>query len=348
MKIGILQNESEDSVKKWIIACKKKHIDYEVIPLFSNDWLERVVKSKCDIYLQRPSGTLLHYKNAYDERGYIISEVLKYRLFPKFNETIIYENKKMLSYFLQAKKIPHPRTDVFYDKKEARSFVETNSYPIVSKTSIGASGSGVKIIKNEKEAKKYINQAFSRQGIKRRFGPNRVTGNPHKWLTKALKSPRYFINKTKSYLTEYSHGECDYVIFQEFIPHDYEWRVVKIGKSYFAHKKVKFGDKASGSKEINYVNPPLSILDFVKEICDENKFEMMAVDIFEDISRGYLVNELQTLFGHVQDYIMIVDGKIGRYIYDNGWVFEEGDFNANESYDLRLEHAIDLLKDERR
>jgi hypothetical protein len=45
----------------------------------------------------------------------------------------------------------------------------------------------------------------------------------------------------------------------------------------------------------------------------------------------------------VQDHILEVDGKPGRYIFQDGqWVFEEGMFNSNESYDLRLEVALKL------
>jgi hypothetical protein len=42
---------------------------------------------------------------------------------------------------------------------------------------------------------------------------------------------------------------------------------------------------------------------------------------------------------------MLIDGKPGRYINKSGkWIFEEGDFNTNESYDLRLQAALDLLQ----
>ena len=67
--------------------------------------------------------------------------------------------------------------------------------------------------------------------------------------------------------------------------------------------------------------------------------------MFEDGQGGYLINELQTLFGHVQDYILAVDGVPGRYIFTNDqWFFEPGDFNTNESYDLRLKTALDLYE----
>ena len=40
-----------------------------------------------------------------------------------------------------------------------------------------------------------------------------------------------------------------------------------------------------------------------------------------------------------------VDGKIGRYVYKkNKWIFEEGDFNKNVSFNLRLENVIKFIK----
>jgi len=150
------------------------------------------------------------------------------------------------------------------------------------------------------------------------------------------------------YLGIYSHGEKDFVIFQEYIPHDFEWRVARIGESYFAHKKIKYKNKASGSKGIEYVDPPESILNFTRDLCEKYNFKFMAVDLFEDHHGGYLVNELQTIFGHVQDYIMTVNNIPGRYIYKNDkWTFESGDFNTNESYDLRLMAAIELYEQTR-
>ena len=82
-----------------------------------------------------------------------------------------------------------------------------------------------------------------------------------------------------------------------------------------------------------------------------NKFQSMAIDIFEGKNSGYLVNELQTIFGHIPDkkygtfHRLEVNGIPGRYINKDGkWIFEEGDFNTNQSYDLRLETAIDLYE----
>jgi len=170
-----------------------------------------------------------------------------------------------------------------------------------------------------------------------------VIGSPKKWLEKSLQSPTYFLKKVQDYFEIYDEVQKDYVVLQEYIPHDFEWRAVRIGDSYFAHKKIKYGDKASGSKGIDYVTPPHNLLDFVKELCEANYFNCMAIDLFERNNSEYLVNELQTLFGHVQGYILSINDKPGRYRFiDNQWVFEAGDFNSNESYDLRLSAALDL------
>jgi hypothetical protein len=131
------------------------------------------------------------------------------------------------------------------------------------------------------------------------------------------------------------------VLFQKHIPHHFEWRVVRMGESFFAHKKLLLGNMTSGSLEKEYSNPPLELLDFVKQITDKFNFKSQAVDLFESSDGNYLINEMQCIFGQSDAFQMKVNGEIGRYLHDGkGWVFEKGDFNCNESFDLRLEAAI--------
>jgi glutathione synthase/RimK-type ligase-like ATP-grasp enzyme len=345
MLIGIIRNEDPASTMKWEIACRKKEIPFEVIDFTSADWMEQIQARDFDFFLLRPPGMTEHYKVLFDERLYILTQILGKKTFPSYDEVIVYENKKFLSYFLKAKGIPLPRTDVFYNKSQALEFCRETQLPVIAKTSIGASGTGVTVFRSRKALRKYILKAFSSKGIKRRFGPNRATGTPRKWIKKALNSPAYFKKRLKEYFTIYKSGQRNYVILQEYIPHEYEWRMARIGESYFGHKKIKQGDMASGTKGIDYVDPPVDILNFTRELCEKNNFNSMAIDIFEHPEKGYVVNELQTIFGHVQDYILEVDGKPGRYLFKDGnWLFEAGDFNTNESYDLRLETAISLYE----
>ena len=87
------------------------------------------------------------------------------------------------------------------------------------------------------------------------------------------------------------------MLFQEFIPHDYEWRAVKIGESYFVYKKHCIKAKPVDLNIKIFVNPPKAILDFVKEVCEKRNFNFMPLDIFEPKLGKFLVNELQTIFG---------------------------------------------------
>lgn len=342
MKVTILRNEDPASSKKWEISCRKAKIDFDVIDLTSWNWYELIKQSNSDIFLLKPPGETFKYKQVYDERLFVISEIVKLPIFPSYKEVLIYENKRMLSAFLKGAKIPSPKTWVFYNKSEALKFARTTALPMVGKTGIGASGTGVKIIKSRGVLEKYIERGFGR-GIKRRLGPNRNTGSIRTWTKKTVASPVFFFRKIKKYLEIYKDSQRGFIILQEYVPHEFEWRIVKIGESWFGHQKIKTGDKASGTKGINYVPPPIELLEFCRSICEEHNFTTMAMDIFEHPTKGYIVNELQTIFGHVQDYLMEVGGEIGRYtIKDSQWQFEPGDFNTNESYDLRLKAAMTL------
>jgi len=344
VKVAILRNENPDSGDKWLHACQKKNIQAEVIELCSFDALDKIVAGQYDLLLLRPPGAHAVYKSIYDERLFHIVNTLKVPCFPSFFECFIYENKKSLAAFLELSGIKHPQTWVISNYKEAKAVIQSCSYPIVAKTSIGAASSGVSIIRDEASALRYIHQAFKGKGIRKRVGPNKQVGSPKTWLQKALADPAYFRRKLQLYARTYSDTQKGFVIFQEYIWHEFEWRIVKIGGSFFAYKKYKVGEKASGAKNLGYGNPPLELLTWVNELATEHSIITAAFDIL--VGRdGYYMNEIQTIFGHVNDHILEVDGKPGRFLYKDGvWVFEEGMFNSNESYDLRLETALVLYE----
>ncbi len=345
IKAVILRNELEDDHLPWIDACNEfDQIKYRVVDLTLNNWLEEIHKEKFDILLAKPGGLTAPLKQLFDERIYILSQVLGYKTYPSLDEILIYENKRYFSFWLKANKIPHPKTDVFYYYKEAEDFLKHSKYPIIAKTNIGASGSGVIILKNLENAIKYTKEVFQGRGAKQRTGPNFSKGGIFKRGLFYVKHPSAIAGKLKIYKARAENLQKSFVLFQEFIPHEFEWRVVRIGDSFFAHKKLKTGEKASGSLLKNYDNPPLSIFDFVKEITDKYGFFSQAVDIFEIGKDNYVVNEMQCMFGQSDSYQMLVNGKPGRYIMHKGkWIFEEGDFNRNKSFNLRIQHVIDSI-----
>jgi len=342
LKAIILRNENDKDHLQWVEACERNSslIDYEVVDLTSVWWFELVTARPVDILLAKPGGLTSHFKQLYDERIYILSQA-NYRIFPSPLEIYLYENKRLLSYWLKSNQIPHPATNVFYSQYEAIEYIRCASFPIVAKTNIGASGSGVRLLYSGTEALAYIEQTFYGKGSPQRTGPNFAKGGIVRRGMHYLFHPTEIARKISLYMARAASLQKGFVIFQEYIKHDFEWRVVRIGDSFFAHKKLKTAEKASGSLLKNYDNPPFQLLDFVRNLTDQYGLFSQAVDIFES-DRGYLINELQCIFGQSDPYQMKVDGKFGRYRHIEGtWVFEPGDWARNQCFDLRLEFVLE-------
>src|SRR5690606_21453659 len=349
-KFAILKNETEDNHIPWVTACENfsELIDYEIIDLTKDNWLNNIEDRQFDFLLTRPADKTSYFKQLYDERIFILHKILGYNIYPTFNELLIYENKKFLSYYLKARNIPHPKTWVFYHKEDAVQFVNTANFPIVAKTSIGSSGSGVEIFRSKQKAVEYIERAFSSAGIKRSYLPNFRKGDYLNRIKRRLKN----ISEAVDYFKEKKEMATKepqkwFVIFQEYIETEFEWRCVVIDDSYFGHKKLRtYGEKLSGTSKVSWDYPDEQLLFFLKRIMDENKFWSQSIDLFYDKIRGYLVNELQCFWGSKNPHQMIKDGVPGRFFFDGDkWIFEEGEFNTDNSYNLRVKHILKLLKE---
>jgi glutathione synthase/RimK-type ligase-like ATP-grasp enzyme len=348
-RIVILANENDTDHYLWVKSCEKYNdrIKFRVVKLTSHNWLEEIRKESIDLMLAKPGGFTNKYKQLYDERIYVLVNNAGYRVFPTLDEILIYENKRFLSFWLQTNRISHPETAVFYDYNSALVFVKESEFPIIAKLNIGASGSGVKILRDITEGKKYIKRIFSK-GIVPSTGPKLKKGNIAGRVLKKFLSPEELRERISTYISILTNPQAGFCIFQKYIKHDFEWRVVRIGNSFYAHKKMVRGEKASGSLIKEYAPPPLSLLSFVKDITDRYSFFSQAIDIFEVGKDQYLVNEMQCIFGQTDPYQMMVNNKPGRYIYINGhWLFEEGTFNTNECFDERVEFIISMLDRER-
>lgn len=344
LNVAILKNEDPYDHLMWVKACEEfpEQIDFEVFDLLNRSWMDVFRNRFFDCLLARPGAKTSIFRTAYQERIEILADDLKYNIYPTVTELRIYENKRYLSYWLQANGIPYPETWVFYDRKEALAHLDDARFPRVAKTNVGASGDGVMILKDRDQAREYIHQAFT-TGIRSRTGPKLFQKNLVAEKLKKLLHPRQVLNRLKTYGQIARDAQMGFVILQEYIPHDYEWRIVRIGDSFFGHKKIKSGSKASGSLLKGYEKPPFQLLDFVKTITDNHRLVSQAVDIFVDRDGRFLVNEMQCLFGQSDPYQMEIDGRVGRYTNKaDQWTFEEGDFNQNESFNLRVAHVIEM------
>lgn len=330
MKFGIL-TAFDNYHKYYLRACDELGVDYDVVDIIAPDWLQRVQAKPYDGLLCRPPSKFQERKSMFDERLYFIHHFLGIPLYPSFFELYLYENKRMISYWLDLFGFPKPETFIFYRKDEFLTFIkEYSGFPIVIKSNVGSTSKGVTVVRSRHKASQIANKIF---GL---MNPKLARG--------------YTSIKTGKILpvTSWGSREKHFVIVQKYEKIKWEWRVSKIGESYFSHKKLLRGDFASGSRLKEYGKAPDELFFLVRDICEKGQFYSMAVDIFETVDGRFLVNELQSLFGQYSKNILYIDGIPGRMVQkDNRFVFEEGEFNRHKSYLLRVQHFMEILRNMR-
>ncbi len=309
VRLGIFFDNSYTFVFN-VAACRELEVSYRVIDLMASNWVRRVVESGCDAFLATPPILLAEWRRLFDERLWVVSHDLEKRVCPRFDELYLWESKRRMHNWLVAHSVPHPRTWVFADRDEAMGFCRETAYPVVSKTDGGAASSGVFILSDQRAAERLVGQAFSR-GIVGRSADAR-------------------------------QKERGSILFQEHVPHDYEWRVVRIGDDFMCRRKVRAEDFASGSGDIGWAGPLPGMLDFAKQVTDAGGFTSMSVDMFENTTgRGdapFLVNELQPIIGAIECEDNL-NRHAGRWVHDSisgEWSFDSGYFYHNACANLRV------------
>ena len=263
-KVCLFANEDPFDHELWVKSLKKNQQvqSFDIINLVSDHWLKDLNKKTYDLFLFRPPGRAELFKRIYDERLFLISQYFPTPVYPSLKEILIYENKRVLRDWLLANNLPHPDTFVFFEKKEADSFVQTRkTFPLVGKTNIGASGNGIRILNDKNDVQGYIEKAF-KVGIQPRSGPKLNKGSLIKKIRKVVFKKGFLKKRLKDYAASPLDTQHHFVILQEYIKHDFEWRCVRIGGSFFAHKKIVRDGKASGHLIKAYDSVPPGIAGF--------------------------------------------------------------------------------------
>lgn len=333
MKIGIFTSfQGEKVVNNAIKACQNLGVDYEVIDITCSEWIKNVQQSNADGFFCPSTTQSQELKTIQDERYFFVSQIMRRPVYPDFTGLYIHESKRNMAAWLEVNGYPHAKTRVFTDKDEAFKYLENHDYPIVTKANVGAGASKVVIVESKAKAKRMAQKCFDKKYLP--------------YLFKGLIYSKHdTVKGLKMKFKDIRHDQIDYFIVQDFVKNvQHEWRILKVGDSYFGHQKLLKGNFASGSGLVGWVAPPRELLNMVKEICDKGGFQCMDVDIFETADGNYFINELQASFGSYLDYQMCIDGHHGRYVYKDGdFVFEEGDFNVFGSMKLKIEHFMKLL-----
>jgi hypothetical protein len=296
-----------------IDACRELGVPYRVIDISGPDWIEKIRKAECDVFLVWPVCFCTVWKQFYDERLRVIVEDLGRKLYPTYDELWMYESKRRMHYWLKSRGVPHPRTWVFYVRDEALEFARTAPLPIVVKTDLGAGATGVRIHRSRDSLIRDIRRTFRRGAVIRAGDPrDRQWGN---------------------------------ILFQEYIPDAREWRMIRIGDAYFGYEKLKKGEFHSGTYLWRSSLPPSDLLDFVRDLTEKAHFTSMDLDILVSTDGRFYVNELQCVFS-LSHEACVVNGEPGRMVYvpdSRSWRFEAGSFSRNYLWNKRVKYVLRSL-----
>lgn len=332
MKIGLFTQFREPELAEAAVkSCQKLGVDYEVVDILSSDWMEKVRNSGCDGFFCTSTCVSPELKTLLDERYYFVSQVMKYPIYPDFKGLYIHESKRNMATFLELYAYPHAKTSVFTNIKEALEYIDGCQFPLVTKCNVGSGAAKVIILKNRSAARRMAKRCIDISYIN--------------FLKPGFAYRMRFKHSFIPRVHDIRNRQKDYLILQEFVKDVlHEWRIIKIGDSYFGHQKLKKDGFASGSGLVGWVAPPRELLDMVRELCDKGGFRCMDVDIFETADGRYVINELQASFGSYSDYQMSIDGHHGRYVWRDGdYHFEEGDFNIYRSLYIQIEDFVRVL-----
>jgi len=312
--VGIIRNQMAFHTR-FIEACQEMGCAFCVLDLATEGWFAEVRSSGVDFILVWPDAVTTDRAKVVKDRCDLIEEVLGIPVYPTRAERWMYEDKVRLADWLRSRGVPHPRTWVFFDRVEALGFATACTMPVVFKLPFGAGSTGVRIVRSRGRLKRLVRRAFGRG------------------LSSSGHDPR-----------DRQRGS---ILLQEYLPEIREWRLVRVGSSYFGHPKGRLGDFHSGSGRVEWDVPTARHLDFLHDITELGGFRSMAVDAFETPDGRLLVNELQTVFGaSTSIHQLKVDGEPGRMVRSGAgrWHFEAGDFARNACANERLKDALDRFQ----
>lgn len=303
INFGLVINEKNYWGEGFETALKKRNLTYKKIEIDRDDWLDQVADVQ-NIITRFP----LKFADEGKEKLYVLESILKKNVYPNQATFWHYDNKNAQKYLSQINKnIPLPKSFVSYSYKDALNYLKSASYPIVSKSSHGASSKNVRLLKNYSQAKKELDFLFDIGEINR------------------LKSK--FFRKIGLLPDQYSFQK-NYVHYQEFIPNNKgDLKIITIGDKYaYAYYRGNRDNdfRASGSGKNNY-SPDKhnieAILHFLK-ISRENNFDSMGYDLLYT-KDGYVTVEIsyttvEKYLYNCEGYYELKNGKL-EFINEHTW-----------------------------
>ncbi|MDP5274712.1 hypothetical protein [Chengkuizengella axinellae] len=343
MKIGIFATP-EGYERSIVEACKELDVQYEIIGIFSHDWIQQFEKADCDGYIIRPPTKTSLWRATFLNRILLIKDRIENKCVPDIESILYYESKIMMLDFYKLNELPHVPSNTFFNLKEALKYAKsTKTFPKMVKSDGGSGSLGVKKINSRSNLIFQIYKSFFTGNIFRGF---HSPADFNVYIKTYIKPLWMYFKKMRRSFYPYSERSQGYIHIQEFLQMKTEWRIIKIGESYFGLRKAKGknGLRSGSGSRGDWTDPPKEILNLVKEWCERLNISTMSFDIFEDMDGEYLINEMQVCFGTISPSQMYINGVPGRYVHVGGkWVFDEGEYCRFNCNLLRIELLKEIL-----
>jgi len=278
---------------------ENNHFSYNFYDIHSHDWIEKACE--IDVVVGLPCSDF-SYLEEIRKKYYFLETYLEKKCYPNSAHIFLYEDKSLEAYVSKLFKIPFAKTYISHRKEDAQELIKNLKYPIVSKINPTSGSIGVELLRTPKQAKRVINQSFSRKGRK-------------------VYVP-YFRQK-------------NYVYFQEFIPNDgYDIRIILVGNRAFGYyRKVLRGDfRASGMDDWEKRELPEEAIRIAWEANKYIQSPLLAVDMVHGLDGHYSIIEFSSICQVQTSEQLIVNGIPGMYIIEeNGGIhFERGRYWVDE------------------
>jgi glutathione synthase/RimK-type ligase-like ATP-grasp enzyme len=268
-------------------ACATLGLEARVVPVDSHGWMEAV--KAVDVFVWRPK--MGDPSEMAEIRTKIpLIEAMGIPCFPNSLMLWLYDDKIRETLFLKAHGHPVPETFISFNEKEARAYLEGAAYPLIAKTHMGASASGVVRLQDRAAAMRLLKGIFRPQSL-----VEKVLEKYH-YLPRLAKGDFLLARKYR-----YLNACPSYIYAQEFIEADSDWRITTLGTdllSVFVRRNRPDDFRASGSGLWEMVEPedlPMEACDLALEISNRHGFTSMAYDFMKG-PKGWVIGEISMTF----------------------------------------------------
>lgn len=305
-------NSAGQSWKKLNIEKIVSNLDFPV-KVISFEELEEINLSPVDLLIYTSSENP-EVRQFIKNKLYYIKD--KCVLIPNYDLLMAHEDKGFQEIMKKEKNFGNLKGCYFFDIDNHQF-----NYPKVLKTAQGAGSSGVFLVKDNTDLKTIKNKFFE-PDLKR----------------KVIKLQKKFkLNPEEYKIYSYKYKKFNLFVEQDFISNlACDYKVLVFGDRYFALKRnVRKNDfRASGSGDFEFIDPPLEVLDFAKEITDILKNPYLSLDIAQSDKDCHLIEFQATNFGPYT----LLNAPV-RYIkVENSWKKEENcrSLEGNYAYALNF------------